>query len=266
MKNAIRIISILLMAVMVSVVLCSCIQLDEAKNNRAIWLDDEKTEVQFRDHLYKIIMLKGDVIIKNIRYNGHLTEADVPILLADSVGNSMYFDAMQDIPIIIKDAPSYNTNGVRFYCLESEYDRIFEINANQQYDSMYIEYDKPFVNGDMVGYNYDYLTEYEIVSEEYQDAIDRTLNSNDETILDEIDYDEVYNLDVVRCDSEMILTNHDTIHIEYIDNEYYVQERTKGLCKKASETDKEIFKKLFAEYDEKGAVYDAFRPEGYIGY
>lgn len=64
----------------------------------------------------------------------------------------------------------------------------------------------------------------------------------------------------------MLLTNNAIIHIEYIDNEYYVQESTNYRFKKVSEDNKEIFKRMFKEYDEKGAVYSSVYPEMIEGY
>ena len=260
MKNVLRIISVVVLAVMISATLCSCIQLDDLKNERAVWTDDSKKIVEFRGNRYQKINLYGDAVIKNPTYNSALTEADVPILLAYSEGKTFYYDTDVEIPIILVAEKAY---GVEYYCLESEYDRISSIDESLTYDSMYIEYQTEYIDYDMVGYNHDYKSIYEIISEEYQDAINRTLESAEESVM--IDDNEGSNLSVTRCDSEMLLTNHDMIEVRCVDNEYYVHENINYQFKKVNEDDKEIFKKMFDEYKE--AVWGFYYPPAeYEGY
>ncbi|MBQ3418007.1 MAG: hypothetical protein IJH32_09285 [Ruminococcus sp.] len=209
MKKVIQIISVFVLAVMVSTILCSCIQLDDLKNNRAVFLNDDKTEVLFRDNLYKRIQLKGEAIIQNETYDGRLTAADVPILLAESEGSAFSYDKTADVPTLLKQyyenySSAYDSyyTGTKVYCLESEYDRISEINSSDKFDSMYIIYSKDYSDEDMVGYNHDYQLVYEIVSEEYHDAIDRALESDTETLIDSEEGAKSEYLDLTRCDSE----------------------------------------------------------------
>lgn len=264
MKKVIRMIAILVLAVMVSSLLCSCIPLDNLKNNRAVWLNDEKTEVQFRDNLYRLIPLKDNAIIHNESFIGVITEADVPILLAQSEGRTMDYDSTVDVPIILK--ARNDISGYKYYCLDSDYDRISQINADQQYDSMYITYRKYDAEDDTSDdWFYEYKYVYEIISEEYQDAIDRTLSSSDVISDYEADFHADY-LDVVRCDSEMILSDFDNIHIERSDNEFYVMGSKNYSYRKVLDSDKVIFKRMFAEYEEKGAVESCERPLDYEGY
>ena len=266
MKKAIRIISVVLLAVMVSTLLCSCIPLDNLKNNRAVWLNDEETEALFRDNLYRLIPLKDNAIIQNESYIGVITKADVPILMAQSEGKALYYDSTVDVPVILKARNDTSVSGYEYYCLDSEYDRISQINANHQYDSMYITYimdDDEDDSTDEWFYEYKYV--YEIISEEYQDAIDRALSSSDVISDYETDYHADY-IDVERCDSEMILSDFDNIHIERFDNEFYVLGSKNYSYRKALDSDKEIFKRMFAEYKGKGAVQNDERPLDYEGY
>ena len=242
MKKVIRIIAVLVMAALISTLLCSCIQLDDLKNNCAVWADENHSEILFRDNLYKRIQLKGEAIIQNKSFDGVLTEPDVPILLSKSEGDTIYFDKTADVPIFIQMPDKYGSKA--YSCLESEYDKISEINSNNQYDSMYIRYDKRYDDEDMVGYNWDYRTEYEIIDEAYQEAIDRTLENTDEMILDDHSA-AYYSLEFQRCDSEMLITNNDTIHIERRSGEYYVQDSNRYIFKQVSPDDKDIFRKLF---------------------
>ena len=90
MKKYIKLISAVLLTVVICGGLCSCKQLDEMRDNRAIYGKTEET-LYFRKAEYKLLPQCDDLYIEDENL-GYVTEKDVPILLSDMIGKPVFFD------------------------------------------------------------------------------------------------------------------------------------------------------------------------------
>ena len=90
MKKYIKLISAVLLTVVICGGLCSCKQLDEMRDNRAIYGKTEET-LYFRKAEYKLLPQCDDLYIEDENL-GYVTEKDVPILLSDMIGKTVWFD------------------------------------------------------------------------------------------------------------------------------------------------------------------------------
>lgn len=91
MKKTFRLIALLMALSMVAFTLCSCQELDKKKADRAVYNSD-RTEITYHDTVYKSINLGKFDLIDNtsVNWDSHyVTAPDVPVLLAESFGNSM---------------------------------------------------------------------------------------------------------------------------------------------------------------------------------
>ena len=106
MKHLRRLLSLLLAAGILCLSLCSCTQLDAAKESHAVWEDDAHTALTLDGVRYRLL---PEELVVNTNLcgclKGHLTEPDVPVLMASWFGDTYYTDA--DRRVIVYSPNAY---------------------------------------------------------------------------------------------------------------------------------------------------------------
>ena len=128
MKKYVKLISAVLLTVFICVGLCSCKQLDEMRDNRAIYGKTEET-LYFRKAEYKLLPQCDDLYIEDENL-GYVTEKDVPILLSDMIGKSVFFD--DEALFITAERYPY---GSKVWCRADIYDETVQKIENYELDS-----------------------------------------------------------------------------------------------------------------------------------
>lgn len=129
MKKYIKLISAVLLTAFICVGLCSCKQLDELRDNRAIYGKTEDT-LYFRKAEYKLLPQCDDLYIEDENI-GYVTEKDVPVLLCDIVGKSVWFD--DEALFITAERYPY---GPKVWCRADIYDEMVQKIENYELDSL----------------------------------------------------------------------------------------------------------------------------------
>ncbi|MBR2696441.1 MAG: hypothetical protein IKE48_02930, partial [Parasporobacterium sp.] len=201
--------------------LCSCKQLDEAKNNHGIYLDSGKITVGFRGETYTRI----ETGLENKHYydsdeavagfiqrdtNGvYLTEKNIPVLLKDVYGDRVdYFAGDEVSPVILsvygydEDKGSYQT----YYCRDDKAEEIKDVLKNKKLDQFFFSYG---------GWD-EYLDNFEtitvVLDPQMTDAIHESLDRRFDPETDYKDFWDIPNTDrnylvVEACDKDQILTD-----------------------------------------------------------
>ncbi len=128
MKKYLKLISVVLLTVVICGGLCSCKQLDEMRDSRAIYGQTQET-LYFRKAEYKLLPQCDDLYI-NDENCGFVTEKDVPILLSDIIGKSVWFD--DEALFITGERYPY---GPKVWCRADIYDEMVEKIDNYELDS-----------------------------------------------------------------------------------------------------------------------------------
>jgi len=282
MKKVIRIIAVAVIIAMLGVLLCSCTYLDEKKANHAIYCDDSKSSFEFRGYTYKKIKITSSLTyIKELNdgTDSFVTTEDVPVLLANSFGDSMHYSLLEKNPIIIKVehkdhsfsrdifntyhylAMTYNESDDldSVFVREDKYDDVSKLFESAKLDHYYIKlinyYETRYDD-----YEYDsypvYVYDNQLISDEATDAIVDAINKGER-----INYTKmptVSSWDTLRfdqCDKDLMLTNNSSVYIFSNGQDYYlvqtVADRTYGTdVIKVPEKYKELFRELYTKYRE----------------
>lgn len=126
-----KIISLILSAVLLFS-LSSCYQLDEIKEKVACWENEEHTEMSFRGDVYKKFVIsvpggdKNEYFFDNMR-SCRVDEKDVPLLIAESVGDWISYNEIGGIPWI-----RYDYAGI--FLIEEDYLPFIEITGAKVMD------------------------------------------------------------------------------------------------------------------------------------
>lgn len=255
MKQSFKLITLVLAIIMVAVSLCSCRALDEAKANTAIYADNDKTAVLFRDAAYKYLDT-GDYDFIFYRdadpFTYHVTESDVPILLRSWYGALM--GVSKDGVVLgcngaseSKIAEAYYDSATnqnveygwrtKFYVREDKYDEIKETVEQGKLDHYFLEYweqpdyDQYMSGGMMDSLASDFSYKRVLLDDKSTAAIERAKES-DQTeeiqVHDGTQYVDNINvkrvLPLQKCDKNMILTKSDmkntTFLVEWVNKDY----------------------------------------------
>lgn len=98
MKKTLKRVSALVLIVLVCIGLCSCTYIDDLREHSAVYTDDSENELIFKGEKYKILPSGEGVepIMPNSE-TGTLSHKEVPLLLADDFGSSMFFDEVRHV-------------------------------------------------------------------------------------------------------------------------------------------------------------------------
>lgn len=255
MKQSFKLIALVLAIMMVSVSLCSCRALDEAKANTAIYTDSDKTAVLFRDATYKYLDTgEYDFIFYRDAdpFTYHVIERDVPVLLRTWYGAVM---GMSKDGVVLgcndasnsKIAEAYydsvtNQNveygwRTKFYVREDKYDEIKESIEQGKLDHYFLEYwEQPdydqYISGGMMDYRASDFSYKRVLLDDKSTASIEHAKKSDNT--EEIQVHDgtryVDNVNVKRviplqkCDKDMVLTKYDIRNtcylVEWVNKDY----------------------------------------------
>ena len=295
MKKVIRIITAALCAAMIGATLCSCRYLDEKKENNAVFTDDSKEYIEFRDHTYKRIELPSGLTAM-VDYDfgvepAYVTEKDVPVLLNSMYGLPFIYDSKVKNPLILQlyegndlmdeSDPilraTMHTYGAldrnQCYIREDKYDEVKNEIQKAKLDHYYY-YDADFTDYSL---NYDFsdpmqLTpELKPASEELTSAINDSLKSGKKVNYQKlIDKDSWSSFCLGCCDKNMLVTD-DTKNLyilcENVSGKYYLVQTTNMYSKEKDlitvpDQYSSVFKQLFTE--QKEYLYIGARLEDYF--
>ena len=228
MKKVIRIIAVAMCVALLGVMLCSCQYLDDMKKNHAVYTDDSKEAIEFKDHIYKGFSMPENIIpITDSEAYGeftYVTTKDVPVLLSEMYGDSFSFDTREKTPLILtcynevnNSVLNYSNLGtaqtyqVQCYVREDRYDELSEEMKNATLDHYYYLHDN---YDSYVGNNSDYLdygsissVDYRLVSEELTNAINDTIKSGKKVNYKKLK-DEGWNSFTLNyCDKNRLVTD-----------------------------------------------------------
>lgn len=255
MKKSFKLIALVLAIIMVSVSLCSCRALDEAKANTAVYTDNDKTEVLFRDTTYKYLDT-GDYDFVFYRdadpFTYHVIESDVPVLLSSWYGSFMGVSA-DGIVLGSNDASESKiaeayyddvTNQdveygwrTKFFVREDKYDEIKETVEQGKLDHYFFEYweqpdyDQYMSGGMMDSRESDFSYKRVMLDDAATEAIARAKKSDKTEVIQVFDgsryVDNTYVKRVIplqECDKDIILTKYDINNtsclVEWLNKDY----------------------------------------------
>ena len=92
MKKIFKLSLALLLCVGLALSFCSCVDVDELRNNQGFWANKERTVISFRGAEYKLLPACEEIYVvpSDEWYEPvYITEKDVPVLLADARGMSV---------------------------------------------------------------------------------------------------------------------------------------------------------------------------------
>ena len=177
MKKIIRItISAVLLAVL-CLSLTACRELDQAKSNHGIYVDETKEEIRLRGKTY---IRFAETPMENFQENAYpitdewgirITDADVPVLLAEIYGESIrYNTGAEEDPIILAITDSKPSSyKYTYYCREDKLDAVRAQMGSASLDHLYMERNYWSTKDDAFVYG------KKLLSKEMYDVIIKTL-------------------------------------------------------------------------------------------
>lgn len=183
LKKTFKITAFILITVILCTTLCSCKELDNAKNNRAIISQTDNGYIYFRNSTYKPLPQCED-FSPTFSLSGSVTEYDVPVMLKDIFG--IRFRYTEDLRFLYY----YGC----YYCREDIYDDYCDKILNYKldnYSTLKTEYN---VDTDTV------IETYILLTEEQQNAVKETLKN--EAIVSKQDITTSDYVSLQLCDKE----------------------------------------------------------------
>ena len=255
MKKAIRIISVLLCAVMLGILLCSCTYLDEQKAMHAVYTGDSETNLTFRGYTYQKIDLPSNISFLMNEYkvaNAYLTEKDVPVLLSKRFGSIVWYNSDEENPVLL-----HGNTTVGDFVREDRYEEISGkvFTAKMDHYALY-DYIQPYA----YGMERSYEVTLKLISDEAINAINDSLKSGNKVSYKEITANTPNSISLIQCDQDMLLTNQCNVHLYQDGDRYYLLQTVNEVAYdenvvEVPEKYNDEIKNLFTEYRE--SVYPA---------
>ena len=167
MKKYIKLLCVCLLTVFMCLSFCSCKELDEMRDDRAVWGKTEQT-VYFRKAEYKLLPACEDL---NLVPGGHgyITESDVPVQLSSNFGTDMSYD--RDAVFIVSGWWQNKPECNKVWCRADKYDEMCAA-IDSYVMNRYCIYDPQFEDG----YHYEKFTSvYTLLPEEVSDIVNAAL-------------------------------------------------------------------------------------------
>ena len=256
MKKSFKLIALFLAIAMLSVSLCSCRDLDDKKENRAVYTSADHKEIEYKGNIYRQINL-GKYNFLSYYMGGmntyYVTDKDVPVLLTSQFGNWMVVDGNEN-HIEVSDYDK----GELYYVRDDLYDKVKELVASGKLDCYYLEYwdEIDYDNLEWDEYDTAYEESYHMVM--VDDAVAKVVNNAENAANnDKISYKKLspnYQdiIELIVCDSDMILTDVSPYHrlVKDKNNYYYWSDNSIGeyCLVPLNEEDSQIIAKLFSDY------------------
>ncbi len=133
MKKSLKRAFSVVLVLCICLLLCSCKELDEMRENRAEFTDQTYSQILFNDSIYKLVENWPDQA--NIYYHSStmVCEKDVPLLLSEFFGKMALYDNEKKILCIEYE---------KFYCREDLYDSIVNGSLNNLNTVCFSVYDE----------------------------------------------------------------------------------------------------------------------------
>ena len=266
MKRLLRIIALIACAAIVCASLCSCELLNEAKHTTAYFTDDTKKALTFNDKTYRRIETPTEVsfILNDTLEGYHAATPDIPVLLSGSYGKIMLFQKCDRNDPKVVAVLNYNTDeGYYSYSTSYADSRDYYYRDKKQYylkEDTYDDVKKLIEEKDCSSYcTFVYSFEYSdvasaagniLLDDAETAAVNRTLKSGRQVKWDDLGTKiDWYTIDLVSCDSTMIITDNRTVRIVSDGNDFYVYDSSTyeldvPLYQIAAE-DQETFRELY---------------------
>ena len=226
MKKKIKYIAAVGALLAMAMVLCSCKQLDEMKLNHAVYTEKDKTNtIEFRGKTYTLYEGKVDgpqwkqdsMIIYDNPSVAHVTEPDVPTLLASSKGKQIRFsDCGEEAPLFFAmDAPSASNDWTLFYCDTDHISEFGDMIEDAKMDHLFSFHDEK-QEGENIKWSY--RSAPKLFPEDANSAIFRTIErpfnpATDYSKMADIKDASGEYLDPQFCDRNLIFTNNQELQI-----------------------------------------------------
>jgi len=261
MKKVLRPIAAVMCIVMLAVTLCSCQYIDDARSKHAVYTDDKKSTLIFRDKEYKKVNIKNSnttfIMNESIFEDCYATNSDVPVLLRSMYGDDMYLsEALEDEknPTLI----TIYRYGMSDYSSATSISKGIlsslgtDIDLNSTYSAVVSDSDFEIVNYyvredkyDSVVYKLDnaqidrfckIVTEYddpsdtwmggkttcELIDESVCKAVNTVLKNNDTITVDKLDKNnEWWGIMFISCDDEMFISDNRNVLVISDGLDYY---------------------------------------------
>lgn len=249
MKRSFKLVALLIAVVLMAASLCSCEELDKKKANRGIYSDDRK-EITYQDNVYRLITAgKYEIITGSYNWDWqYVTTKDVPVLLAETYGDSM--DVLNNGAVLrvtadISDFPDeawensvgqegYIYSTYVYYVRSDQYNEVKDTIDKAELDHYYFEYwgydeDNYYDSTDMLNESRPYASGEDyiqiLLDEDLTELINSALKATEK---DKVSYRELstgdYDLkviDLAPCDNNKIVTRSDVIYYLVQDHEKY---------------------------------------------
>lgn len=262
MKKIIRITvcAVLLAALCLS--LSACQQLDDLKNKTGIYTDETKEEISLRGKTYvkfaeqAMESFHKDAYPITDAWGIYITDADVPVLLSQSEGESIRYNTdAEGEPIIlaVTDSTPYNYRYI-YYCREDKLNEVKAKMGTSTLDHLYT--DHSYWSNAQDSYVYG----KKLLSQEQYDVIMKTIDRPYDSEKDLAETADIYFYNwkgLYYTDAEMLFKN--DIEIELVESEtgaYYVIRRyyeddamvnSDNYWKRISKEDMSVLEPLFIE-------------------
>jgi len=206
MKKIFKRVLVFVLALSLSLCLCSCANLDDIKRERATYLNNTKTEIEFRDTKYKLLdkNISNYLISYSLGDNARVVTNDVPLLLTEMMGKAMYYSEKDTRLVMVEEL---------FYCREDTYDYATKLIKDNVFDYVCVEF-------------YDYKTDtlkIKMLDKRIIDVVDEVI----ETVqpLDDFPRDEnrTYESVSVRATDKEAMFMHGLFNVEkLLDGRYFI--------------------------------------------
>lgn len=219
MKKYIKLLSVCLLTVIMCLSFCSCKELDEMRDDQAIWGKTEQT-LYFRDAEYKLLPACNDLSLVPGGH-GYVTDSDVPVLLSSSHGDRMSYD--RDAIFVVYGYWANKSECNKVWCRTDKYEEVCA--AIESYEmNRYCVWNPKFEDG---YYCERYTSLYTILPAEVSDIIDFALATEGEKCNDDYGYSEWngygnYIEDIYACDETLQFVNEQSMHLACNNDGEYV--------------------------------------------
>lgn len=243
MKNVKRIVA-LVWVLALCLPLVGCRELEEMRAQQAFWNADGS--ISWQGDTYMKLPTSGDSYMyfnPPIDTTVYVTQPDVPVLLSSDYG--VWLSSSEDRVFLSND---YRDGERYYYCRTDKFDEmVARLEKGFVYDTYTYLY---WVYDEKTG-EYDYA--YYMLSEEQRDAVDRTINTIEPTVIpndDSLALEFAYSVYLEKCSNDMLFADSTTIELCVDDGTYYVLDNydEKLMLYKVAEADVPVFKAIMATY------------------
>ncbi len=177
MKKYVKLVAVIILSALLCLSFCSCIDVDELREQTARWGNEEHTVINFKGAEYKLLPQCDELYIvpSGVYFDGYVTDSEVPILLAENYGEGM--NVGKDAEMLVAGVWKNNLDCNRVYCRSDLYDTKVKAIQNFELDC-YCIYDPSFdkETGEIIN-------EYRLLKAESVSAI-RTALSDEAAVID----------------------------------------------------------------------------------